>query len=393
MASSSRPRGALEDLFPGLQISSRERSHSTPWKPTSKLQDILSKSLRRAGVPAWSTLKWSNKAQSGPANFTLKMTPELRNYKPGQVAPQEEFDEAKKLVEEIQTTLNKSLGDEKIIKEYGEFMMESMIDLIFSSNENEEAGLSHDETRKFCLRIFDGEVIDPKDITPRSKEYEQQLRFLVEQRKVGHPDEEDVIRSRREVIQHAMALKYIMDATLLRQEPLTENLLKETHKILTEGIPLQQATRRGDKYAGIYRTGEVHAGGIRFTLPYQIPAAMQRFITDFNEDVSNREKSGEMDPFYLAADICQDFVMIHPFSDGNGRMCRLLLNAFLIKYAGVVVGIGEHEHEREEYMEIVRWAGNEDEEEARQKLGRYVLEKATIKLRALKKRLNMGKEN
>lgn len=45
------------------------------------------------------------------------------------------------------------------------------------------------------------------------------------------------------------------------------------------------------------------------------------------------------------------FVHIHPFQDAKGRMCRLLLNAILIKYSGIVVSLGEHDQERFDYSQ------------------------------------------
>ena len=64
--------------------------------------------------------------------------------------------------------------------------------------------------------------------------------------------------------------------------------------------------------------------------------------------------SGQLDPFMLAAKCCDRFVNIHPFKDGNGRMCRLVSNAILIRYAGVVVPLGKKSEGREEYLQIAQ---------------------------------------
>ncbi|KID96686.1 Filamentation induced by cAMP/death on curing-related protein, partial [Metarhizium majus ARSEF 297] len=47
------------------------------------------------------------------------------------------------------------------------------------------------------------------------------------------------------------------------------------------------------------------------------------------------EVSEQGDPYTLAARYHHQFVMIHSFADGNGRMSRIILNALLLK-AGVV---------------------------------------------------------
>lgn len=159
-------------------------------------------------------------------------------------------------------------------------------------------------------------------------------------------------------------------------------------------------------YAGKYRTEHIYAGGIRFPEPERLAELMARLVDVFNKDVyhsEGTETGGKMDPFYLAADIAQDFVTIHPFFDGNGRMCRLLLNAYLIKYAGVVMNIGEAETKHtttkgeggrrfKEYMDIAveATAGDtrEEEEISRGKLARFVLERGTITLRGLRARLD-----
>jgi len=44
-----------------------------------------------------------------------------------------------------------------------------------------------------------------------------------------------------------------------------------------------------------------------------------------------------MDPFSLAAKYSLEFAQIYPFRDGNGRMCRMILNAVVAVVAVVAV--------------------------------------------------------
>jgi len=66
-------------------------------------------------------------------------------------------------------------------------------------------------------------------------------------------------------------------------------------------------------------------------------------------------------------------------------MCRLIANAFLIKHAGIVTSIGEHDNDRKNYLAIAELAGDgETEEEARGTLAGFFLEKAKHTLQNLK---------
>ena len=68
---------------------------------------------------------------------------------------------------------------------------------------------------------------------------------------------------------------------------------------------------------------------------------MARLISDFAYDIKEAENTQELDPFFLTAKYCHNFVMIHPYLDGDGRVCRLLLKAILLKYASIIVPLVE----------------------------------------------------
>ena len=83
---------------------------------------------------------------------------------------------------------------------------------------------------------------------------------------------------------------------------------------------------------------EEHADGtqtVRFTpVPaWETPEAMNNLCDSFNEVVGGLE----MDPLILIPMFILDFLCIHPFNDGNGRMSRLL-TLLLLYRAGYFVG-------------------------------------------------------
>lgn len=119
---------------------------------------------------------------------------------------------------------------------------------------------------------------------------------------------------------------------------------------------------------------------------------MRNLVAEHNERIKIAENTGTIHAIDLACRLSTAFVCIHPFEDGNGRVCRLLLNAVIIKYAGTVAEIGKDAAEREEYLRQA-WLANtifRDEEQrdipweeqtAHISLGRSVLEKVTIRMR------------
>ena len=67
--------------------------------------------------------------------------------------------------------------------------------------------------------------------------------------------------------------------------------------------------------------------------PYETPAAIDAICEAYNRAINNEE----LDALLLIPVFIHDFLCIHPFSDGNGRMSRLL-TALLLYRNGYVVG-------------------------------------------------------
>jgi Fic family protein len=82
----------------------------------------------------------------------------------------------------------------------------------------------------------------------------------------------------------------------------------------------------------------MHPGGhteILFTplAPCETPAALDRICEEYNRVIGNME----LEPLIAISVFIHDFLCIHPFNDGNGRMSRLLTTLLLYR-SGFYVG-------------------------------------------------------
>lgn len=129
------------------------------------------------------------------------------------------------------------------------------------------------------------------------------------------------IDDNREVTNYRDALKY---ATRMDSREITEDLLFDLHRILMEGV------RGENKSSGEYRRAQVLVGSKGDTLdtarfvpipPEQVPWKIQNLFEYMNDDEENA--------LLCAALSHYQFETIHPFTDGNGRMGRLLIMLIL----------------------------------------------------------------
>jgi Fic family protein len=263
------------------------------------------------------------------------------------------FRNAEAMMEEIKGLIQ--LQDEKAIRAYERTTEADMALAICGSNYIERVGADIISTIDICKRVFAGELIKAADLSLRDAEYETILAYLRYHLKIKDPGVTHVARSRREVIQHAQALQHITQAVIDRNEPFSEQLIKQTHEILCNGISLHRDNpTEPEYYSGRYRTVIVQAGSCTFTSPQFVAQNMKELVSELNDDIRKCEELNTLDPFQLAAKYSMRFLQIHPFQDGNGRTSRLILNALLLKYAGIVVSIGGLDKERSEYIEICK---------------------------------------
>jgi Fic family protein len=259
-----------------------------------------------------------------------------RNGKVEEVQPKEDFETAHDLTREIVLLLWAGGVPSGAMQAALEDVTRiGMAHAVYGSNRIEGVGMGREETMRLCKHVFGGALGAWEDSPRCSEKLEAFLANDAE-------EDEGGILKRREVLQHALAFRYIVDAFVVRGEPLTQQLVLATHRILCDKIE-SASGHSSSKYAGMYRTRDAFAGTTRFTRPSHVHGAMASLIRNLTDDIEKAEKTHALDPFMMAAKYCDRFVNVHPFADGNGRVCRLVLNAILLRYAGVVVPLGVRE--------------------------------------------------
>ena len=117
--------------------------------------------------------------------------------------------------------------------------------------------------------------------------------------------------------------------------PITQNYILQLHKLLYSHMdnPLAGRTKNVQNYISVtYADGRVET---LFTplAPYETPEALDRICEEYNRVIGNME----LEPLIAIPVFIHDFLCIHPFNDGNGRMSRLLTTLLLYK-SGFTVG-------------------------------------------------------
>lgn len=117
--------------------------------------------------------------------------------------------------------------------------------------------------------------------------------------------------------------------------PLTPNYILQLHKIML--------SHTDSAFGGSFKNVQnyisaTNADGKAYTLftplaPYETPPAVQEICDAYNRAMGE----GKVDPLILIPVFIHDFLCIHPFLDGNGRMSRLLTTLLLYR-AGYEVG-------------------------------------------------------
>lgn len=139
----------------------------------------------------------------------------------------------------------------------------------------------------------------------------EQTRFIFETNTIGVSDAAVNVDDIIETTNHFRCVDYIIDRAM---EPLTEDLIKQLHKMLKSGTT--DATKSWFA-VGEYKKLPNEVGGIETVEPTEVKASVRALLMDY------RKKNAIS--FVDILDFHERFEAIHPFQDGNGRVGRLIM--------------------------------------------------------------------
>ena len=202
------------------------------------------------------------------------------------------------------------LRDEKGIRMSGGLYHELQVRMTYNSNHIEGSRLSEDQTRL----IYETSTVDVGEGIPV----------------------DDII----ETVNHFRAIDYVIDHA---EEPLTEDIIKELHRIL------KQSTKDStlEWFAvGDYKKRANVVGGRETAKPKEVSSRIKALLSRYEAlGVVSIENIIE---FHY------NFESIHPFQDGNGRVGRLVALKECLRY-GIVPFIIEDSKKMFYYRGFSEW--------------------------------------
>lgn len=126
------------------------------------------------------------------------------------------------------------------------------------------------------------------------------------------------VEEHNEILGMDSAMKYI-NASLVKRDFISLSDILEIHKrVLGHVDPIE---------GGMFRRTQVYVGNHIPPKPEKLNVLMEELM-----DWLNSEYTAHLHPVKQAAIAHYKLVHIHPFTDGNGRTSRLLMNTILMKY-------------------------------------------------------------
>ena len=145
------------------------------------------------------------------------------------------------------------------------------------------------------------------------------------------------LKDHLDIIGHRDAVNVMLDM-VKGDRPLRQTDVRQLHQVmLKEDYPQRAITPDGREvfrtiHGGVYKREPNHvvtADGDRHY--YAEPNAVPGLMRDLLDWYTEAEEKDELHPLLRAAILHHEFVAIHPFDDGNGRIGRIVMNFALMR--------------------------------------------------------------
>jgi Fic family protein len=214
----------------------------------------------------------------------------------------------------------------------GKVMQKLRLDWNYHSNAIEGNRLSYGETVAFLMEGITAKgkpLKDHLDIRGHNEAINFLLAIVKDTRQISETDIRNL---------HTMVLvePYTAKATTAEGLPTTKRITLGEYKTSANHVKTA--------------TGEIHY----YATPEDTPAKMQELMDWYSKTVNNKI----VHPVVVAALFHHQFVSIHPFDDGNGRLSRILMNLILMQngFPPVVIKMDD----RQNYYALLNRADNND---------------------------------
>ena len=221
----------------------------------------------------------------------------ISKYESGMIEPN--IESLKRLAETFNITVDELINDE----EKFDVSKINVLDILREQKEMQLKGnLYHNTQIKFA---YNTNHIEGSKLT------EDQTRYIYETNTILFESEtiatvDDIL----ETANHFKLVDYMLD---IADKNLTEDMIKEFHRILKEGT---MDSRKEWFNVGEYKKLANEAGTMKTSNPKQTPKDMQNLMKWYNSLTEVTIK--EIIEFHVR------FEKIHPFQDGNGRIGRII---------------------------------------------------------------------
>ena len=118
----------------------------------------------------------------------------------------------------------------------------------------------------------------------------------------------------------------LLKEKIVKNEPLSIELVKEIHKVLTSGTYDERRYIENEERPGEFKKHDYVTG------VHEVGSAAEDVEKDLTELIAEVNAYEGKDVLKAAAYLHARFEYIHPFADGNGRVGRTLMNYYLMTH-------------------------------------------------------------